>query len=290
MRALVFSIDDAYVMPFKVLWHSLMKTKSVPAGTPIYILHEVTLSQGSIADLQSFLQRYSFAVEFSDASSMVPNDLPLKPGDHVSKATFYRLFVASILPDSIDSAVYMDSDMLAVRCLRDLFEFQVEKSVVAADHLSYSNALRLWGEAGGNYFQAGLLIIDLVAWRRRSIETRFLEIMKNERDRILWWDQDVLNIAFADGWQRLPVGYNFGAAASIALKGEVLSIMPRLLHFDGSNKPWKGDNRRPFASQWYEAYEQVFGRPFDLASVGRPAWRRFLSMVKARVRLLLWGP
>ena len=86
MRGLVFSIDDAYVMPFKVLWHSLMKTESVPADTPVFILHEDTLTPPSIEDLTAFISRKGFDVVFINASSRVPDDLPIAENDHVSGA------------------------------------------------------------------------------------------------------------------------------------------------------------------------------------------------------------
>lgn len=105
MRGLVFSIDDAYVMPFKVLWHTLIKTDSIPSKTPIFILHADTLSTESIDDLKLFSERYGRSVSFLNAERFVPNDLPLS--HHISKATYYRLYISSILPSNLFSARYV---------------------------------------------------------------------------------------------------------------------------------------------------------------------------------------
>ena len=73
MRGLVFSIDDAYVVPFKVLWHSLIKTDSIPRETPIFILHESSLSKKSIQDLTILIGREAFDCLFVDASRFGSN-------------------------------------------------------------------------------------------------------------------------------------------------------------------------------------------------------------------------
>jgi lipopolysaccharide biosynthesis glycosyltransferase len=96
--ACVFCIDDAYVMPFQVFFHSLEATASIPASAPLFILHTAALSKESIVSLQMFLGRYGRSASFQDATALIPEDLPIRPGDHVSPATFYRLFIAEICP------------------------------------------------------------------------------------------------------------------------------------------------------------------------------------------------
>ena len=96
--ACVFCIDDAYVMPFQVFFHSLEATGSIPASTSLFILHAAALSSESIEMLQAFLGRYGRVASFVDATALIPEDLPIHQGDHVSPATFYRLFIAEILP------------------------------------------------------------------------------------------------------------------------------------------------------------------------------------------------
>jgi lipopolysaccharide biosynthesis glycosyltransferase len=285
MRALVFSIDDAYVMPFKVLWHSLMKTESVPAQTPIFILHEDSLSKNSIQDLTIFLLKYKRIGVFLNAQNFVPDSVPLS--DHISKATYYRLYIASILPDDITSVVYLDSDAVIVRSVRELFDLTLTCPIAAADHFSPENAFRLWGEKSGTYFQAGVLVIDLNVWRTQRYEHVFSLILSDESDRILWWDQDVLNIAFKDQWQRLPVWFNVCNQIRKELDEQLICSQVRFMHLDGSGKPWKFLGKTPQALQWYEAYAQCFGQSFNQSALRRPLWRRLGSVLRRLLKYTL---
>jgi lipopolysaccharide biosynthesis glycosyltransferase len=290
--ACVFCIDDAYVMPFQVFYHSLEATSSIPALTPLFILHTAALSSGSISTLQAFLERYGRSASFVDASDLIPEILPVKPGDHVSPATFYRLFIAEILPADIDQAVYLDADMLALRSIAQLFEQPVQGFVAAVDHCSPENEIRLWGELGGTYFQAGVLVIPLQIWREQAILPRFLDVMANDKESIQWWDQDVLNIALRDRWQRLPIWYNVCEAVHQVLSLSMIEANASLIHYSGSSKPWNAYNPSSFTSHWDQGYEAVFKQPFNrnaLLPPPPPLRSRIKTAVRARISGLIHG-
>ncbi|MGB5830367.1 MAG: glycosyltransferase family 8 protein [Thiohalocapsa sp.] len=247
MRALAFSLDDAYVMPFTVLFHSLIETDSLPDDIPIFVLHERSLSEPSKESIAKFLSRCGRSAQFIDACGYIPDDLPLSEDDHVSRATFFRLFVGSILPSEVTSLVYLDSDMVALRSVQILFALPLKAPLAAVDHLSHWNAVRLWGEQGGTYFQAGVLVIDLEVWRRQNVESRFISLMRHERNRIRWWDQDVLNLAFPDQWQRLEIWLNVVGMTFEVVSEKDAVESARILHFDGAQEPWFTDGGAPGA-------------------------------------------
>ena len=286
--ACVFCIDDAYVMPFQVFFHSQEATGSIPASTSLFILHAAALSSESIEMLQAFLGRYGRVASFVDATALIPEDLPIHQGDHVSPATFYRLFIAEILPPNIDQAVYLDADMLALRSIAPLFNEPVQDLVAAVDHCSPADGVRLWGERGGTYFQAGVLVIPLQTWREQNILQRFLDVMANEQDRIQWWDQDVLNIALRDSWQRLPIWCNVCEAVHRALPLPLIEAQAALIHYSGSSKPWNAYNPSPFTAKWDLGHEAAFRQPFSRKAL-RPPWPPLPTRLKAAVRSRISG-
>ena len=286
--ACVFCIDDAYVMPFQVFFHSLEATASIPPTAPLFILHTEALCSASITTLQEFLSRYGRSAAFVDATALIPADLPIRPGDHVSSATFYRLFIAEILPPEIDQAVYLDADMLALCSIVSLFDEPVQGLVAAADHCSPANEIRLWGERGGTYFQAGLLVIPLHTWREQGILQRFLQVMASEQERIQWWDQDVLNIALRDRWQRLPIWCNVCEAVHQMLPLPLLEAKAALIHYSGSCKPWNAYQPSPFTAHWDHGYEATFHQPFHREAL-RPAPPPLRQRLKAAVRSRIAG-
>jgi lipopolysaccharide biosynthesis glycosyltransferase len=284
MRGLVFSIDDAYVMPFKVLWHSLIKTDSIPPKTPIFILHEDTLSMKSIDDLKIFSEGYGRSISFLNAQSFVPNDVPLS--HHISKATYYRLYISSILPSDISSVVYLDSDALVVSSIRYLFQLEMNMPLAAIDHLSPQDSFRLFGETLGNYFQAGVLVIDLDIWRAQDIEQIFTKILREEKNRIQWWDQDVLNIAFEGRWQRLPLWFNVCNQVRKLIDVKVIESNVRFIHLDGSSKPWKFHSTEAHAQSWYLAFEDCFGKPFGRKLI-KPLLVRIFIAIKQITKFII---
>lgn len=287
--ACVFSIDNEYVMPFQVFFHSLEETRSIPDHVSLYILHTEDLDNLSISLLDAFLARYGRSVTFLDATHVVPRDLPIRPGDHVSPATFYRLFIADILPSDIDQAVYFDADMLALSSVRSLFAQPVNGLVAASDHLAPSNELRLWGDQGGSYFQAGVLLIPLQIWRQQRLVQRFLRIMSTEHDRIQWWDQDVLNIALRDQWERLPIWFNVCEAVHQVLPLSLIEQHAAIIHYSGSRKPWNSLKPSPFTDHWDRAYAATFSIPFDRAPFLPSRYLRLKAAVRSRISGLIHG-
>jgi lipopolysaccharide biosynthesis glycosyltransferase len=287
--ACVFSIDDAYVMPFQVFYHSLEATDSIPGSIHLFILHTETLSSESIKELQAFLCRYGRSATFLDASPLIPADLPLRSGDHVSPATFYRLFIAEILPPEFDQAVYLDADMLALRSIAPLFSEPVSGLVAAADHCTPANEVRLWGECGGSYFQAGVLSIPLKKWREQGLLQSSLQVMASNHHRILLWDQDVLNIALRDQWQRIPIWYNVHAALSHSFSQAELEKHACVIHFTGRHKPWNALDSSPFTAQWDAAYADAFGVPFDRSAFQPSSRSRLKHAVLSRFSGLIHG-
>ena len=287
--ACVFSIDDAYVMPFQVFFHSLEATSSLPNGIPLFILHTDALSAGSIDRLEEFLGRYGRSASFLDATRLIPEQLPIREGDHVSPATFYRLFIAEILPHYINQAVYLDADMLALGSIASLFSLSVSAMVAAADHCAPVEEHRLWGALGGSYFQAGVLVIPIQAWRKHGLSRTFVEVMQAHQDSIRWWDQDVLNISLSDRWQRIPIWINTSEAVVSAFPAELVRKSAQLIHYSGSRKPWNSLNPSPFTAHWDNAYEATFGVAFNRQALLPPLAHRFKVALRSRLSGLIHG-
>jgi len=283
--ACTFSLDDAYVMPFKVFFHSLISTESIPESTPVFILHTAALSPSSIEDLENYLKLYGRTASFLDASSVVSSDLPLREDAYISQATYYRLFIAEILPVDVTHVVYLDCDMIAIRSIRALFEFEYSTPIAAVDQLSPWQSVRLWGDAGGPYLQAGLLLASLQYWRDNHMSSLFISIIKENRDRLFCDDQDVLNIAFQHNWTPLPIGFNIEEGAIKSLTYQWIEEHIKIAHFSGPSKPWNTFNSSPYLIYWDQAYKEVFGTPFNRNQF-KPAFS-FRAYIKKVVRALI---
>jgi lipopolysaccharide biosynthesis glycosyltransferase len=256
-KALVFCLDANYLMPFKVAIHSLLEFGEFDLDIPIFILYEEkTLPFYEILELDKFLSSYKIKVEFLDCSNKIPDDLPLTVTDHVSRAAFHNLFISSILPSETKFAVYLDCDIIVIGSLRYLFDIELIKPLAAVDDFSPTSEIRVFGKKGINYFNNGVMVLDLERLRFNKFENTFIEILANDRSRIKYWDQDVLNIAFHNNWQKLPIWFNVHENIMDIFEEDKIMSNAHLLHFDGSNKPWKAGVKRKLQKYWFDAYSR----------------------------------
>lgn len=275
--ACIFSLDDSYILPFRVFFHSLCASNSIPKNCALFVLHTNSLSPESILLLQNFIGQYGFEIHFRDASDVIPSNLPIGERDHVSLSTFYRLFVAEILPQDVEHAVYLDSDMIVLRSIRELFYIELdEPSLLAAvDHCAPAQGLRMWGAIGGGYFQAGVLVIPIKRWRERLLSSAFVQAMHAASDKIQWWDQDVLNLVIANNWTRLPIWFNVCHSHLALLEQPEIEERAYIIHYSGAHKPWNAYAASPLNHLWDSAYESLFGSKFDRMSLRPPRFPRY---------------
>ena len=55
--------------------------------------------------------------------------------------------------------------------------------------------------SGNNYFNAGVMFIDYEKWKNETSVREFLELIDLYKDKIIFWDQDVLNKFFDDNFE-----------------------------------------------------------------------------------------
>lgn len=172
---------------------------------------------------------------------------------------YYRLLAAQILPDDLDRILYLDPDILVINPLRPLWEMDLEGNLFAAaahtgktELANNINQLRLGTDH--NYFNSGVLLIDL---KRGRNEIHFKEMFRYVREHakeLVLPDQDILNAVY--GRRILEVDdsvWNYDArnynnyllrSAGVCDTGWVMKNTS-ILHFCGRSKPWqKGYVRR----------------------------------------------
>ncbi len=142
------------------------------------------------------------------------------------------------------------------------------------------------------YFNSGVLLIDLVAWRREKIGELATSLAITHRDSIKYHDQCALNLALAGKFGILSPEWNHhytprGLRALIENYGPDIAVhlvySPKIIHFAGSKKPWL--HRSPgYKVREYHNYMKTVNPTFDPHQLPRvPGDRRH-----AVHRLLDW--
>ncbi len=268
MRPLVITIDDLYATAAQVLLHSLYETTPTPEHFRIFIVYENSLRHSTTTQLKAQIFSYGWTPFFIDAEHYIPDDLPPPKDAYISRAAYYRLFAASFLPADIESAAYLDVDTLVTSDISTLLRCPLNEPIAAVDSLRPAEALRLHGPKGGSYFQSGVLLLNLSAWRAQNHESLFNSLLQRHYHELIFPDQDILNIAFRDQWKRLDVWYNLGGGARHILKKEHVLSHGKILHYTGKTKPWHKYSRHYERQLWYQAYQRCFGEPFPRGTTG----------------------
>jgi len=195
---------------------------------------------------------------------------------HVSKATFYRLYLSSLFKNENKNFIYLDADIICTQDpKKELFSAihnmnSNNKSAAFADELSRSEYeepfLRL-GMTSDSYFNAGVMIVNLKKWNENDYSTKAINLIESLKENAKFWDQDVLNAMFDGNYFSLDNNLNYRTAGLENSKDIDEKIF---IHFSGKSKPWDvGGLFEEFAQLYHEYYKRLYGEEFHLVVKNR---------------------
>ncbi len=164
-----------------------------------------------------------------------------------------RIQVGELLPPRVSRCIYLDTDTLVGRDLSELFDMPLHGNPIAMainnnvppNVVAYLNTL---GIEPNCWFNSGVALIDVDAWRRSSVMDELISY-KRSMPPVLWFpDQDLLNKYFAGRILKLDPSWN--------RRDVVYSPEGQILHFAGSTKPW--DMSQDFGHAGLRAWREVY--------------------------------
>ncbi len=273
-------------MPLAITLRSITESNRNAWPLEVYIL-----SDGFNEDTKTKVARS--LPEGSSSISWLPVDLSrfaeLSTLFYISTATYARLLIPSILPQETQKALYLDADLIVFDDLAPLMELSLEGAVLGAavDELlsrysrmgDQSRRLPLVSE----YFNAGVLLIDLDRWRQERIFEKALKYLEQHPDS-LCSDQDALNVACDGLWKKLDPRWNY---YQMDLRKPISDLSatqrPGILHFLGCMKPWDPRSLNVNA-EFYDSFRArtLFARTTaeKLTQVPVVIWSRLKRLLK----------
>lgn len=191
---------------------------------------------------------------------------------YISSTTWCRLFIQDILPADIDKVLYLDGDIIVTGDISDLGRMEMGDSLVAAvsDEINgYDEYYTRYGFPKDYiYFNAGVLLINLAAWRKYDVKTKALEYLaRTDRPELENADQDLLNIICVGRTINLPLRYNLQDALCrkkiLHIRKEIEEILDdeirqgRVFHFSCPKKPWSMKCIHPKKPLYYEYLDKT---------------------------------
>jgi lipopolysaccharide biosynthesis glycosyltransferase len=208
---------------------------------------------------------------------------------HVSKVTYTRLLIPWVFPATVSRVLYLDADLLLLDALGPLWETDLDGAVVGAVSDEFMVPAINAGAPGSegvpqvrDYFNAGVLLIDLSLWRQKRVSEIALEYLRRH-PQSPYSDQDALNVACDNLWTKLDPRWNFQHHPITGKFNQRISDLrpdqrPFIVHFVTARKPWYSGVRSPNA-EFYDAFRSrtLFARtPRDkLLDALRAGWGPF---------------
>lgn len=241
---LVCASDRAFARHTATMLASVVKNAS--QRSHVYWLH-IGLDDAFKRTITQFL-RDGACVSFFDVDTRDVSDLLVDK--HASVANYFRLLIGGFIPANVDKVIYLDSDLIVRRDLTELWSIDLGKSAIGACIDPTAAHASQIGLDEADYFNSGVLLIDMQAWRDQKIGEQCLSIARANRQKLDYWDQDALNIYFFGKWKRLPIIWNM---THRYFEGEQVSQEPAIVHFTGWGlKPWEyGGRWHPFRNEYY---------------------------------------
>lgn len=264
---IVCNIDSSYIKYCVVTLVSLFQNNE--QGSIHAHIIAGNLSEDDKQVMHQELDRYGNRLTFYEAGDKIVENCPISDEtSRLSVATYYRIFLPVILPQSLSKVLYLDCDLVVETSVAELWQTDLSGYALgAADDCHCATREfyeRLRYPEEHSYFNAGVLLINLDYWRKNHIMEKCIEYIETHPERLRFNDQDVLNGVLNDQWLRIPYKWNMHyyfrktRMSEKALEEISRSFStPAILHFMSSSKPWLPHCEHPLARRWFYYSDQT---------------------------------
>jgi lipopolysaccharide biosynthesis glycosyltransferase len=139
--------------------------------------------------------------------------------------TYQKLTLGDWLPGDVQRVVWLDCDLLVLGDLGELWDKQIgSRTALAVQDQRVPLVSSRFGVAGcrdlglsteAKYFNAGVMLVDLAAWRGDEVGVKAREYLLNYADRVYFWDQEALNAVLAGKWGEMDLQWYWQWAVPI---------------------------------------------------------------------------
>lgn len=235
-----FAIDDAYTPLLGVALKSLIDNASKDYYYCIKVLH-TDVKEEHIKQIKKF-ENENVNIEFVDLNYYIKKvEGKLYTRDYYTNTTYFRLFLPELYPQ-YDKVLYLDSDIIVVGDISELYNTDMGTNLVAAapdDIIQKNKVFQDYAELVvgvskyQHYFNAGVLLMNLDELRKFKFQEKFLYLLSTVKFSVAQ-DQDYLN-RLCKGRVKL-VSHDWDVMPYVNDETKPEDI--KLIHYNFAYKPW----------------------------------------------------
>ncbi len=224
----------------------------------------------------------------------------------ISTATYFRLCMHLALPADVEKVVYLDSDMIILGNIAELFDTSISDKILfagAEDYNSVAHRKAYKTPPTCVNLNAGVLICNIKSIRDMDFLGAVSDYIQKNQNLIFHGDQQILNHLFHDRMKYVHIRWNMHGQlferdwVAANMNGRALlgaddiaeaGDSPGIIHYNGAMKPWNGGahiKRR----EWYQfaklsTYADMFREPdWPVKAAKAERKRSFLKKIEQQI-------
>ena len=182
---------------------------------------------------------------------------------------YYRIFASTMLPETVDRILYLDSDLIVHNNIDELYNMNFEGNLFIActqirSFLQWFNRVRLTVDKNHYYINTGVMMMNIKELRPLVDIDKIFKFIRRNGWRMCLYDQDVIFKFFGDRVRLIdPKIYNLSdryitlynmRRPKHKINSDWVENNNKIIHYLGTNKPWK-DNYKGILKKYYDKYK-----------------------------------
>ena len=205
-----YVFDEGFTVPAAVSIYSLLYNNRHMDEIKLYILDD-GIEEESRKKLTRMVKKFKREIVFvdvKDANKKLSETTKYNWNGRYS--TYLRLMLNSLLPGNDEVIIMIDGDTI-VNGRYEYFESLDLDGYLCAMALESGPNIyhKMSGLGNHEFYNGGLIAIDLKKWREEKAEEQILNYLTNVRDKNMLTDEDVLSNLFKGKIKRIPIENNF---------------------------------------------------------------------------------
>lgn len=238
--------DEHYAAYATTVMLSILKSTTEPERLAFYLIAN-NISTKIQNLMHQEISKKKSGLTIIQATNKAFEGLPVH---RFGQAVYQRILLSEYLPNTLDKVLYLDSDLFVGDDICSLWDTSLDGFAIAAVEDLSRSASKTIGIPRQDYFNSGVLLMDLKQWRGQGIHWQVAGYAADNAHKLHYVDQCSLNAIFKGKWKRLHPRWNSQANIYKVLrkysegsgytKGELEEAVawPAIIHFTGRKKPW----------------------------------------------------
>lgn len=276
--------NENYAPHLATTVYSLIKNRDPGRFYDILVLHK-DIREETRKKICSMGKNGKISIHFLSMEE-VEKEVSCDVGAYYSIETNYRLYLFGKKFEKYDKMLYLDCDLIVEEDISKLFDTELgdcEAAAVRSEEFRLLSKIKkpvfldgypynvdnyrtdaLGMKSPENYFNAGVIVMDLKKARKRITWEQIPEIL--HRHNYYYNDQDVLNILFDGKVKNIDCAWNYMTYIAEQLEKEnennrrlyedLYRENPHIIHYTSAVKPWNNGNK-VFADRYWKYRKEM---------------------------------